>query len=124
MSFKPYTILKTDIGPMISESHTSVYDVLITQSEGEDFNTICVIHNRRPMQTQVALDYIEEHRAELETELPALLAKRAENGRYHPAIVAERTKRPVTMTRERKAFYELLGKHRKDSETNGTHHSK
>jgi uncharacterized protein (DUF433 family) len=124
MSFKPYTILETSIGPMISESRTSVYDVLLTQQEGEDFDSICVIHNLRPMQVQVALEYIEQHRAELEAELPELLAKKAENERYHRAIAAERAQRPVAMTPERRAFYERLGKHHKTNGTNGAHYSK
>lgn len=114
MPFKPYTILETEIGPMISQSRTSVYDVLITQNEGEDFDSICVIHNLRPMQVRVALEYIEEHRARLESELPGLLAKKAENERYHRAIAAERKKliSQLPMTPERAAFYALLEKNK------------
>ena len=92
MSFSGYKVLETEIGPMISESRTSVYDVLLSEQEGDDFFAICVIHNLKPLQVQVALEYIEEHRAQLEAELPELLAKKAENERYHRAIVAEREK--------------------------------
>lgn len=119
MSFTGYTILETEIGPMISQSRTSVYDVLLSQQEGEDFNALCVIHNLRPLQVMVALEYIEEHRAQLEAELPELLAKKAEHERYHRAIAAERAKRPVEMTPKRKAFYELVEKNRKLLEQNG-----
>lgn len=111
ISFTGYSVIETELGPMISDSRTSVYDVLLSQQEGDDSFAICVIHNLNPLQVQVALEYIEEHRAELETELPNLLAKKAENERYHRAIAAERTNIPVEMTPKRKAFYELLEKH-------------
>ena len=121
MSFTGYTILETEIGPMISQSRTSVYDVLISQQEGEDFNALCVIHNLRPLQVMVALEYIEEHRAQLEAELPELLAKKAEHERYHRAIAAEREKliSELPMTPQRAAFYALRDKHRKLWSENG-----
>ena len=114
MSFSGYKVLETEIGPMISESRTSVYDVLLSEQEGDDFFAICVIHNLKPLQVQVALEYIEEHRAQLEAELPELLAKKAENERYHRAIAAEREKLigELPMTPKRAAFYALREKHR------------
>lgn len=114
MSFSGYKVLETEIGPMISESRTSVYDVLLSQQEGDDFFAICVIHNLKLLQVQVALEYIEEHRAQLEAELPELLAKKAENERYHRALVAERDKLigELPMTPKRAAFYALREKHR------------
>jgi len=112
MSFSGYKVLETEIGPMISASRTSVYDVLLSEQEGDDFFAICVIHNLKPLQVQVALEYIEEHRAQLEAELPELLAQKAENERYHRAIAAERAKIPVEMTPKRKAFYALREKHK------------
>lgn len=121
MSFQPYTILETEIGPMISQSRTSVYDVLITQNEGEDFDSICVIHNLRPMQVEVALAYIEKHRAELEAKLPQLLAKKAEQERYHRTISTEREKiiRDLPLTAERAEFYALRDKNRQLWDLNG-----
>jgi uncharacterized protein (DUF433 family) len=113
MSFPDYSVVETEIGPMVGQSRTSVYDVLLSLKEGDDFFALCVIHNLKPVQVQAALEYIEEHREELEAELPALLAKKAENERYHRAIAAERAKIPVEMTPKRKAFYELLEKNRK-----------
>ncbi|MCE7985406.1 MAG: hypothetical protein DYG89_29885 [Caldilinea sp. CFX5] len=114
MSFTGYQVIETEIGPMISDSRTSIYDVLLSQQEGDDFFAICVIHNLKPLQVQVALEYIEEHRAELEAELPELLAKKAENERYHRAIAAEREKLigELPMTPKRAAFYALREKHR------------
>ncbi len=121
MSFTGYTILETEIGPMISQSRTSVYDVLSSQQEGEDFNALCVIHNLRPLQVMVALEYIEEHRAQLEAELPELLAKKAEHERYHRALAAEREKliSELPMTPQRAAFYALRDKARKLWSENG-----
>ena len=123
MGFTGYKILETDIGPMGSESRTSVYDILLSQQEGDDFYALCVIHNLKPLQVQVALECIEKHREQLEAELPALLAKKAENERYHRSIAAERAKIPVKMTPQRKAFYELLEKNRMMLEENGSNHS-
>lgn len=122
MSFKGYKVLETEIGPIVSESRTSVYDILLSQQEGEDFYAICVIHNLKPLQTEIALSYIEAHREQLEDELPGLLAKKAEYERYYRAIAAERKKIPVKMTPLRKAFYELQEKNRKRAE-NGTNYS-
>ena len=127
MSFTGYKILETDIGPMVSESRTSVYDILLSQQEGDDFYAICVIHNLKPLQVQVALEYIEKHPAQLEAELPALLAQKAENERYHRAIAAERGKliADLPMTPKRAAFYALREKNRHlrsgngDSDTEG-----
>ena len=127
MSFTGYKTLETDIGSMVSESRTSVYDILLSQQEGDDFYAICVIHNLKPLQVQVALEYIEKHPAQLEAELPALLAQKAENERYHRAIAAERGKliADLPMTPKRAAFYALREKNRHlrsgngDSDTEG-----
>ena len=121
MSFTGYKILETELGPLISDSRTSVYDVLLSQQEGDDFFAICVIHNLKPLQVQVALEYIEEHRAQLEAELPELLAKKAENERYHRAIAAEREKLigELPMTPKRAAFYALREKHKQQWSENG-----
>lgn len=109
MSFKGYEILELGIGPVVSQSRTTVYDILLSQRDGADFNALCVIHNLKPLQVQVALDYIEKHRERLEAKLPELLAKKAENERYHRAIAAEREKQieALPMTAEREAFYAL-----------------
>ena len=121
MSFTGYKTLESDIGPMVSESRTSVYDILLSQQEGDDFYAICVIHNLKPLQVQVALEYIEKHPAQLEAELPALLAQKAENERYHRAIAAERGKliADLPMTPKRAAFYALREKNRHIRSGNG-----
>jgi len=113
MNFQDYSVVETEIGPMVGESRTSLYDVLLSLKEGDDFFALCVIHDLKPVQVQAALDYIEAHREELEAELPGLLAKKAENEWYHRAIAAERAKIPVEITPKRKAFYELLEKNRR-----------
>ncbi len=118
MSFKVYEILETDRGPIISQSRTSVYDILISQQEGDSFYEICVIHNLKSLQVQVALEYIDEHRERLEAELPKLLAKKAEREQYYRALAVEREKRPVKMTPLHKAYEELKAKN-KIREANG-----
>jgi uncharacterized protein (DUF433 family) len=121
MSFPDYKVIETEIGPMVSESRTSVYDILISLKEGDDFFAICVIHNLKPVQVQVALAYIEAHREELEAKLPELLAKKAERERYYRALAAECEKQisDLPMTPKRAEFYALREKHRHLWEKNG-----
>lgn len=121
MSFPDYQVVETEIGPMVGESRTSVYDVLLSLKEGDDFFALCVIHNLKPVQVQVALEYIEEHREQLEAKLPELLAKKAENERYHRAIAAERERliAQLPMTPKRKALYALREKNRHLWSANG-----
>lgn len=114
MNFPDYSVVETEIGPMVGESRTSVYDVLLSLKEGEGFYALCMIHNLKPAQVHATLDYIALHREQLEAELPELLTKKAENERYHRAIAAEREKliAQLPMTPKRKAFYELSEKNR------------
>ncbi len=115
MSFPGYKVIETELGPLISESRTSVYDVLLSQKEGDDFFAICVIHNLKPLQVQVALEYIEAHREALEAALPEILAKKAEVERYYRAVAAAREEqiRQLPLTPQRAAFYALREKNRK-----------
>ena len=110
MAFQGYEIRETPSGPMISESRTSVYDILLSQQEGDSFYEMCVIYNLKSLQVQIALEYIDEHREQLEAELPELLAKKAEREQYYRALAAERKKIPPKMTPLRKAFNELREK--------------
>lgn len=114
MSFKGYEVIETPIGPVVSESRTTIYDILLQQQEGESLYAICGIYNLRPLQVQVAFEYIEQHRERLEAELPALLEQKAERERYHRAIAEERKKLvdKLPMTPERIAFYALRDKNR------------
>jgi len=121
MNSPDYSVVETEIGPMVGESRTTVYDVLLSLKEGEGFYALCMIHNLKPEQVHATLDYIEVHRAELEAKLPELLAKKAENERYHRAIAAEREKliAQLPMTPKRKAFYELREKNKRLWGVNG-----
>ncbi|MFZ4664709.1 MAG: hypothetical protein ACOYNY_47395 [Caldilineaceae bacterium] len=121
MNFPDYSVVETEIGPMVGESRTSVYDVLLSLKEGEGFYALCMIHNLKPAQVHATLDYIALHREQLEAELPELLAKKAENERYHRAIAAEREKliAQLPMSPKRKALEELRAKHRQVWSQNG-----
>lgn len=116
MAMPDYKIIETDLGPMISRSRTSVYDVMLSHKEGDDFFCICVTHNLTPVQIQVALDYIEENWDRLEEDLKEILPKKAENERYHRAITAEVQKKidQLPMTPKRAAFYALRDKLRQE----------
>ena len=106
-------IIESDIGPLISESRASVYDVLEAYDEGYSPSDIGRIYNLSPHQVEVALDYIAQHRQRLEPELKEILIQKAERERYYRAQEAEiRKQRPVIMTPQRAALYALLEKSR------------
>ena len=110
-------IIESDIGPMISESRSSVYDVMEAHDEGYSASEISEIYNLSPHQVDVALAYIEKHRTKLEPELRELLIQKAENEAYHRSLVAEREKQFVKeMTPERIKFNELLEQSRRRRE--------
>ena len=105
-------IIESDIGPLISESRASVYDVMEAYDEGYSPSEIGPIYNLSPHQVEVALDYIAQHRQRLEPKLKEILIKKAEREKYHRALVAEIEKqRPVRMTPQRVALQALLDKY-------------
>lgn len=119
MSYLDYRIEETDLGPMIHNTRVSVYDVMLAHDEGQDLFHICVNYNLKPVQVQITLEYIEEHRVQLEEDLREILPKKAERERYYRSLAAERAKIPVQMTPERAAFYALREKNRKLRGENG-----
>lgn len=102
-------ILETELGPMISNSRVSIYDVMEAYDEGFPSWEINKIYNLSPHQVKVALAYIEEHRPQLESELEEILIHKAERERYYRELEAEiRKKRPVEMTPRRAALHKLI----------------
>lgn len=117
-----YTIIESDIGPVISESRVTVYDVMEAHDEGDSIYTISATYNISPLQVRTAIEYIEKHRSQLEPELKEILAKKAERERYHRALVAELEKQrpPLPMTPRRQALQALLAKSRRTREERRT----
>src|SRR4051812_22495221 len=114
-------IIESDLGPLISESRATVYDVMEATDEGYSPFKISRIYNLSPHQVQVALAYIAQHREQLEPKLKEILRKAAEREQYHRALVAEIEKqRPVQMTPQRAALQALLEKSRRERETSST----
>ncbi len=107
-----YKILETELGPMISHSRTSVYDVMLTLDKGNDIFFICVNHNLDFVQAQIALEYIAEHREELEADLREILPIKAAREKEHRAIQAEVERKiaQLPMTPERAELYRRLGR--------------
>lgn len=120
-----YQILESTLGPMISESRSSVYDVMEMEAKGYDAAEIATIFNLTVLQVETALDYIEEHREQLTPILVELLTKKQEREAYHRRV-QERVQAEIAqlpMTPERKAFYDLLEKNRaRRREENGHDH--
>lgn len=108
-------ILETDSGPMISQSRSSVYDVMEAYDDGCAPWEIGPIYNLSPHQVEVALAYIAEHRETLEPELKEILVKKAERERYYRTLEAEiRKLRPPKMTPQRVALQALIDSKRQE----------
>ena len=108
-------IIESDIGPMISESRVSVYDVMEAHDEGYSVREIRDIYNLSFYQVEVALDYIKEHRTQLEPKLKEIQIRLAEREQYYRALAAERERQiPSVMTPERKALKALIEKSRRE----------
>lgn len=100
-----YRILETEAGPRISDSRVMVYDVLDYHNQGVSLEEIAIICNLTFRQVDVALNYIEQHRTELETELREIKARMA----HEEAVGRARQKEialKAPMIRELKAPYE------------------
>ena len=109
------TIIESDIGPLISESRATVYDVMEASDEGYHPSEIGRLYNLSPRQVQSALTYIAQHRAELEPKLKEILRIAAEREQYYRARAAELEKqKPLQMTPQRAALQALIEQNRRD----------
>jgi uncharacterized protein (DUF433 family) len=109
-----YHIIESELGPLISESRMTVYDVLEAQNDGQTLYEISMNRNLTPMQVQVAFDYIEQHRERLQAELDEILKKAAERKRYYDAIAEEAKQRisKLPMTPEREKLQKIIAQNR------------
>lgn len=131
MAMVDYQIIETELGPLISHSRSSVYDVMLDHDAGHDLFYICVNHNLQPVQVQIALEYIEQHRPVLEADLREILPRKAEYESQHRAKQAEVEKKIAQkpMTPRRAALYQLIEKNQRRrgelsrGELNGSGHS-
>lgn len=118
-----YHIIESNLGPLISESRMTVYDVLEEQNNGQTLYEISMNRNLSPMQVQVAFDYIEQHHERLQAELDKILKIAAARKRHYDAI-AEELKQEIAqlpMTPERAKLKELIAKNRARREANANH---
>jgi hypothetical protein len=53
-----YRIIESELGPLLSESRMTVYDVMEAYDSGLDKYQISLYYNLTPLQVQTALDYI------------------------------------------------------------------
>jgi uncharacterized protein (DUF433 family) len=84
-----YTIIETDIGPLISESRVSVFDVMDAHDAGDSQYEIGLTFNLSPMQVETALAYIAQHRTELEPQLAQIKQRLAEREAFYRRQAAE-----------------------------------
>lgn len=84
-----YVIIETDMGPLISESRVSVYDVMEAHDAGDSPYEIGLTFNLSPMQVETALAHIAQHRAELEPQLARIKQQLAEREAFYRRQAAE-----------------------------------
>lgn len=109
-----YQIIESDLGPLISESRSTVYDVLELDNKGRNDIEISIVLNLTPLQVKTALRYIEQHRERLQPELDEILRIAAERKKHYDAIYAEIRKKidAQPMTPERAKFKEIVARNR------------
>jgi uncharacterized protein (DUF433 family) len=78
-----YRIIETDAGPLISESRVSVFDVMDAHDAGDSIYEIGLTFNLSPLQVETALDYISQHRTDLEPQLAEIKQQLAEREAYY-----------------------------------------
>lgn len=84
-----YSVVETDIGPLISESRASVFDVMDAQDAGDSIYEIGLTFNLSPLQVETALAYIAQHRAELEPQLAQIKQQLAEREAFYRRQAAQ-----------------------------------
>jgi uncharacterized protein (DUF433 family) len=111
-----YTIVETDMGPLISESRVSVFDVMEAHDAGDSQYEIGLTFNLSPMQVETALVYIAQHRAELEPQLAQIKQQLAEREAFYrrQATKVDAHVATLPMTSQRAALRVL--RERSDSE--------
>lgn len=104
-----YTIIETVIGPLISESRVSVFDVMEAHDAGDSIYEIALTFNLSPMQVETALAYISQRRHELEPQLAEIKRALVTREAYYrgQAKQIDRYVATLPMTAERAALHSL-----------------
>ena len=107
-------VIESEIGPLISESRATVYDVMEAVDEGYLPSDIGRLYNLSPHQVQVALAYIVAHRSELEPKLQNILRVAAEREQiYRKRTVEIEKQNPLPMTPQSVALQALIEQNRR-----------
>lgn len=104
-----YAIIETDMGPLISDSRVSVFDVLEAHDAGDSKYQIGLTFNLSPLQVETALAYIAQHRADLEPQLAQIRQQLAEREAFYRRQAADVDARvaALPMTSQRAALHVL-----------------
>ena len=104
-----YTIVETDVGPLISESRVSVFDVMDAHDAGNSIYEIGLTFNLSPLQVETALAYVLQHRAELEPQLAEIRQQLAEREAFYrrQAEQVDQYVATLPMTSQRAALHVL-----------------
>ncbi|MFN8492522.1 MAG: DUF433 domain-containing protein [Caldilineaceae bacterium] len=107
-------IIESEMGPMINHSRVSVYDVMEADDEGYSIEQIRQIYTLSSSQVEAALDYIAQHRTQLEPELKDLQRQLMMREQHYRALAAERERAiPSTMTPARATLKALIAESRR-----------
>jgi uncharacterized protein (DUF433 family) len=107
-------IIESEIGPLISQSRATVYDVMEAYDEGYHPSEIGRIYNLSPHQVQIALAYIAAHRGELEPKLKEILKIAAEREQTYRMRTAEiERQHPLPLTPQHLALQALIEQNRR-----------
>ena len=85
---KESVIINRGRGPEISGTRITVYDVMDYYKEGWHRDQIAVLFRLSSRDIQAAIDYIESHKEEVETEYQKIL-DRHRNYKYPPEVQAK-----------------------------------
>lgn len=110
-----YQIFEGENGLQISESRVLLFDVMELHNRGDSIYDISRTWNLTPLQVQTAVDYIEEHRTELEPDFIKAVQRREERREYYDKLAEDRWRQireRRNLTPHKKAVYSLLDKQR------------
>jgi uncharacterized protein (DUF433 family) len=77
------------LGPLISESRVSVFDVMDAFDAGDSLYDICATFNLTPLQVETALAYIARHRAVLAPQLDQIRREQAAREEFYRSQASE-----------------------------------
>jgi uncharacterized protein (DUF433 family) len=112
------TIINRGRGPEIAGTRITVFDVMDYFKEGWHRDRIASLFRLSSRDIQAAIDYIEEHREEVEADYRQIL-ERHRNYRYRPDVLAKIDKCRGTAQQRREELRRRRAQETDDAEDHG-----